>query len=248
MVAATALGLLVWNNLVGAGGWHARHYVSANLTATATLLMVAGARGVSADELGLSPDKAAAGARRGLVISGLVTAALATAALSPRHRQWLEDARIAGMSNRAVAYHAAVRIPLGTVVWEETAFRAVLPVLLRRVMPVSAATAANSVLFGLWHVRPTLDALRLNGAPTGATRRSAALVGALGVTALGDVLLSRLQRETGSLLAPALVHLASNSGGTIASAVASRGGDELRHDQGAARTSGSRPGGRTGGP
>lgn len=225
MVVATALGLLVWNNLVGAGRWHAHHYVSANLRATATLLMVARARGVRASELGLSPAQAVTGARRGAVVSGLVTAALATAALSPRHRHWLEDGRIAGMSKGEVAYHAAVRVPLGTVVWEETAFRAVLPALLRRVMPERAGRVANSVLFGLWHVRPTMDALRLNGAPIGVTRRSAAVVGAIGVTALGDVLLSRLQRETGSLLAPALVHLASNSGGTVAAAVAGRGGE-----------------------
>ena len=127
-----------------------------------------------------------------------------------------------GLTPRAVTYHAAVRVPLGTVVWEETAFRAVLPVLLRRVMPARMASAVNAVVFGLWHVRPTLDAMRVNGVPTTRPRQCAAVAAAVVAAALIDVLFSCLHRSTGSLLAPALVHVASNSGGTLSAAVAGR--------------------------
>jgi uncharacterized protein len=222
VATGTALALVLWNNLVAAHGWHNRHYVSANLTGTAALLALAQLRGVRARELGLSPERAAAGARLGAVVSGLVMVGLAAAALSPNHRRWLRDARVAGMSDQSVAYHVAVRVPLGTAVWEETAFRAVLPALLQRVIPVRRARVANSVLFGLWHVRPTLDALRLNGVATGGLHDWAAVFSAVVANALADILLSGLRRTTGSLLSPALVHVATNSGGTVAAAVASR--------------------------
>ena len=223
VAVSTALALLVWNNLVAGSRSHARHYVGANLLGTAVLLAVARLRGIRACDLGMSPERIAAGGRGGAAAGGMVLAALATVALSPSRRPLLRDVRMAGMSGRAVAYHAAVRVPLGTVVWEETAFRAVLPVLLQRVMPARTARVANSVLFGLWHVRPTLDALRLNGAPTRGPRGIAALASAVLASGLADVVLSRLQRSTGSLLAPILVHVASNSGGTVAAWPATRG-------------------------
>jgi uncharacterized protein len=218
--AATSLALVCWNNVVAAHGWHNRHYVSGNLAGTAALLALARLRGIKARELGLCLKRASAGARLGAVVSGMVLAGYAAVALSPNHRRWLSDARVAGMSNRSVVYHAAVRVPLGTVVWEEAAFRAVLPVLLQRVVPVRKARVANSLLFGLWHIRPTLDALRLNGVAPGGPRTWAAVVNAVVATALVDVLLSGLQRRMGSLLAPALVHVATNSGGTVVAAVA----------------------------
>ncbi len=222
VAAVTALALVCWNNLVAAHGWHNRHYVSANLTGTAALLALARLRGVRARELGLSAERAVAGARLGAVVAGVVMVGFVAAVLWPNHRRLLRDARVAGMSERTVVYHAAVRVPLGTVVWEETAFRAVLPALLQKVLPVHRARVANSVLFGVWHVRPTLEALRLNGVAGGGVRCWAAVVSAVVANALVDILLSRLQRATGSLVAPALVHVATNSGGTVAAAVASR--------------------------
>jgi membrane protease YdiL (CAAX protease family) len=222
VAAGVVLALVAWNNLIAASRRHSRHYVSANLLGTAVLLAIARLRGVSGGELGLSPQRARAGARCGAAASAVVTAVLLAVASSPSHRRWLRDARVSGMSGRSIAYHATVRVPLGTVVWEETAFRAVLPVLLQRVLPGRTARAANSVVFGLWHARPTLEALRLNGVPTRGVRARAAMLGAVVAAALVDVVLSHLRRETGSLLAPAIVHVASNSGGTLAAAVAGR--------------------------
>jgi membrane protease YdiL (CAAX protease family) len=222
VAAAAVLGLVTWNNLVAAQAWHARHYVAGNLAGTTAMLSVAHLRGISARELGLSSHRAAAGARAGAQVAGLIVAMWVAAVLSPGQRPRLRDARVVGMTPRMVAYHAAVRVPLGTVVWEETAFRAVLPVLLRRVMAARTAGTVNAVVFGLWHVRPTLDAIRVSGSPTTRPRRTAAVAAAVVAAALTDVALSRLHRSTGSLLAPALVHIASNSGGTVVAAVAHR--------------------------
>ena len=62
-----------------------------------------------------------------------------------------------------LAYQVAFRIPVGTVLWEEIAFRGVLQAALRRVMPEPAAIAVASGVFGVWHIRPTAAALRING-------------------------------------------------------------------------------------
>src|SRR5262249_61545004 len=80
----------------------------------------------------------------------------------PATRPGLRDKRIAGLDGRAVAYQAMVRIPVGTVLWEEIAFRGVLQAALRRVMYKNAAIAVTSAVFGIWHIRPTLQALRVN--------------------------------------------------------------------------------------
>ena len=218
VAAATALGLVVWNNVFAARPWHARHYVLGNLMGTAALFTVAHQRGASAHELGLSSRRVAAGARAGVAVSAPIMVIWALAALPP-NRGRIRDARLVGLTPRAIAYHAAVRVPLGTAVWEEMAFRAVLPVLLRRVMPARTASAVNAVVFGLWHVRPTLDVVRLNGIATSRFRRSAAAAGAVVAGALVDVLFSSLRRSCGSLLGPTLVHIGSNSGGTVAAAV-----------------------------
>jgi CAAX protease family protein len=55
-------------------------------------------------------------------------------------------------SGWALAYHACVRIPLGTVVLEEVAFRSVLPALAARRYGISGGVLIASALFGLWHV------------------------------------------------------------------------------------------------
>jgi len=51
---------------------------------------------------------------------------------------------------------AFLLIPLGTVLFEEVAFRGVLWGLLRRGRGTVTATAVSSALFGLWHVLPSL--------------------------------------------------------------------------------------------
>jgi membrane protease YdiL (CAAX protease family) len=117
----------------------------------------------------------------------------------------LADRRMAGVGGWGTAWRALVRIPLGTVVLEEVAFRAVLPALLS---PVAAAA-----LFGLWHVAPTATTLDINGVRR---HRAVALAGAVAVTAAVGLGLWELRVVAGGVAAPALVHVAANSGATVA--------------------------------
>ncbi len=82
-----------------------------------------------------------------------VTAGWLLVAVVPAARPVVKDKRITSLDGRTIAYQAALRIPVGTVLWEETAFRGVLQAALRRVMHESAAILVTGGVFGVWHVR-----------------------------------------------------------------------------------------------
>ena len=195
MTAAAVLLVLVVHNL-SANLWVAdRWYVPVNLAAAAVVVVLAGV------ELSWGREPVAA-----VAAASMVLAAVAVLAVLPTTRRLFADQRMAGVDARGTAWQVLVRIPFGTVVLEEVAFRGVLPELLS---PVLA-----SVLFGLWHVVPTIKTLDINGVTTS---RAAAVAGAVGVTTIVGLALCWLRSETGGLLAPALAHAAANGGAVVAS-------------------------------
>lgn len=221
--AALAVGLAAWNNVVvtrlpGYPG----SYVVANVAAAAVLLAVARATGLSWEELGLARRRLGAGARWGGVCVALVAAGYVVALAAPAVRPLLTDARVAGLGGGEVAYRVLVRIPLGTVLWEEIAFRGVLLAALARVLSLRTATVVSAAVFGIWHVRPTLSALAINDLADGPLLSGAAVLLGCLATALAGVFLTWLRLRSGSLLAPVLLHLATNSLGTLAAASALR--------------------------
>jgi membrane protease YdiL (CAAX protease family) len=195
--------------------WHRRRYTLLNLCATGAALSAAAASGLTATDIGLGREKLRPGLRLGSRVAAAVAGGWVLIAAAPATRPVLGDERIVGLSGRSVAYQVMVRIPLGTVLWEETAFRGVLQAALGRVMPAGAAIAVTSCVFGIWHIAPTAAALRINGL-AGSPRRTLAGVSAgVAATAAGGVLLSWLRTRSGSLAAPMLLHLATNCGGAL---------------------------------
>jgi membrane protease YdiL (CAAX protease family) len=219
LVAALVPVLGTWNNLVvhrlpGRPG----SYVVANVAATAALLAAARAAGLSWAELGFDRRRLAAGARWGGTCAAVVVAGYGTALAVPTLRPLLGDARVAGLRGGELAGQVLVRIPLGTVLWEEVAFRGVLLAALGRLLSRRGAIGVSAALFGLWHVRPTLGALAANdlaGVPL--ARTGAVGLASIGTAAAG-VLFAELRLRSGSLLAPALLHLATNCLGVLAAA------------------------------
>jgi uncharacterized protein len=218
--AAACLVLVGYNNLAGVQPWHRRWYPAVNALAAAVLVAAATTSGLTAADLGLRRDELRSGIRLGTAAAAPVVAALALAALTPATRPLLDDQRVAVLDRRQLAYHVLLRIPVGTVAWEEVAFRGVLQAALRRVLAEPAATAVASVVFGLWHVRPTAEALAANRLATSRGARIAAVTGVVAWTAAAGVLLSLLRDRSGSLAAPVLLHLAPNCTGPLASALA----------------------------
>jgi uncharacterized protein len=160
--AAACLVLAGYNNLAGVQPWHRRWYPAVNALAATATLAAAAASGLTADDLGLRRDRLRSGLRLGSMAAAPVAAACGLAALTPATRPLLNDQRVAGLDRRQLTYHVLLRIPLGTVAWEEAAFRGVLQATLRRVLAEPAATAVASAVFGIWHIRPAAEALAAN--------------------------------------------------------------------------------------
>jgi uncharacterized protein len=220
--AAAATVLAAYNNLVAAQPWHRRWYPVINACACAAALAAATTSGLTAADLGLHPDRLRPGLTLGSAAAAPVVTAFALAALTPATRPLLNDQRVARLTNRQLAYQVLLRIPVGTVAWEEIAFRGVLQAALRRVLAEPAATVVASAIFGIWHIRPTAEVLAVNRLARTRGARIAAVTAVAAGTAAAGALLSTLRERSGSLAAPALLHLAANCTALLASALARR--------------------------
>jgi membrane protease YdiL (CAAX protease family) len=220
--AVAGCAVLAWyNNIAGRTSWHRRWYPAVNACAAAAALAAAAAGGLGADELGLRRGRMRAGLRLGAAAGAVIAAAFALAPVTPA-RRLLHDKRVAGLTGRQLAYQVLLRIPVGTVCWEEAAFRGVLHAALCRVLPRPAAIAVGSAVFGVWHIRPTAEALSGNQLATGRKARIAAVAAVVAGTSAAGALLCCLRDRSGSLAAPVLAHLTANCAGPLTSALNSR--------------------------
>lgn len=198
------------------------------LSAVATPALVVAARGsgLSWGDLGLARNRLPRGVSWGMSAAGMMGVTYALAVLHPETRTLVLDPRYQ-LTGVDALHRALVVIPIGTVLLEEIAFRAVLWGLLARDASPRATLLVSSGLFGLWHVLPALDAVagdrRIRSLRT--SRRAADVthvLGTIAVTALGGVVMGELRRRSDSLLAPAAFHWAVNGLGVLAG-VAARG-------------------------
>ncbi len=179
---------LAWNLMIGAGaaliGWWAA---------------------MGWDELGLARADLGAGLRWGLGALAVISVPLVAARLLPAGDEWFADGR-ADLGVGGMLVRALVVIPVGTVLVEELAFRGVLHGLLRRRLDVRPALLVGAALFGLWHLTPTLTGALDAGDPAlGVT------VGTVAATTVAGIGFGWLRVRSGSLLAPILAHIATNS-------------------------------------
>jgi uncharacterized protein len=120
---------------------------------------------------------------------------------------------------------ALIVVPLGTVLWEELAFRGVLWGQLRSRWSTQTATIVSSLLFGIWHALPALRFADSNESVTTVSDGAGTTVGTVIVTVLltglGGAVLCELRRRSDSLLAPIGLHWAINGLGVLAVAAAS---------------------------
>lgn len=203
-----AVGLLAVSNVVANGRLPDRWYVPWNVGVAGSLVALARRAGRTWGDLGLGRSRLRAGFALGAAGAAAVAGVYGAAAASGGGRRAFADERITALSSRQAWYQGLVRVPLGTVVLEEVAFRGVLPALfggsrLQRALP--------SVLFGLWHVLPSRDLATQNAAVGSWTRRrvTVQVAAVVSMTVAGGVL-EALRRRSGSLAAPVLVHAATN--------------------------------------
>lgn len=214
-LVAVALALVMSNILVNRvlPSWI---YVPWNVL-IAVIVLAVGTWAVSPQELGFG-SWAAGWKVGGLVVAATLTLYLVAVAL-PATRDLFDDDRVDGRVD-LMLYHAVLRIPLGTVLLEEVAFRSVLPALFAARMTGSRAivhaSVAASLLFGLWHVLPAWGLADVNPIiddilGDGAAGQAVAIVFAVAGTFLAGMWLCALRYWSGSILAPVTVHIGTNS-------------------------------------
>jgi membrane protease YdiL (CAAX protease family) len=214
--------VVAYNNLINRWGpFHGAAYVPVNLAFAALVTSVTTlSLDLSAAELGLQADV------DDVVVPVALVAVVAFglfAIARSRHAHRIADKRVTSKNGPELIWYVLVRIPVGTAVTEELIFRGALFVAWRQtgLSDVGAALAA-AVAFGLWHIAPTVDGLRLNDPHASARKVRIAVLAAVLLTTVAGLFLTWLWLETGSLLAPIVVHAGVNSAGALAAAMASR--------------------------
>ena len=189
-------------------------YVPTNIAVGAVLLAVARRSGSSWEDLGLGGGHIRRGLTVGAVAGSAAIVAMLLAAALPITRGFFDDARVpANAPGWERLYQTVIRIPVGTVVFEELAFRGVLLAVLCRRLGLTAAIGVNSALFGVWHIVPTLSTATANDID--GLARVGLVAGSVLATAVGGVVFCVLRVRGGHVLAPAMLHLAFNDVGYL---------------------------------
>jgi membrane protease YdiL (CAAX protease family) len=155
------------------------------------------------------------GAAWGVVLVVLTGGVLALAITMPVFNEMYHDRRV-GDGVSTWLYQAFVRIPLGTALLEETAFRAVLPALFAARWGVLRGSVLASVCFGVWHVLPALGLNEVNPVATrvfgtGIGGVLVAVVFAVVGTTIAGLWWCWVRYRARSVLATILGHMATNS-------------------------------------
>ncbi len=194
-------------------------YVPLNLVATAVFAVVAVRVGLGPADLGLERTTVRSGLTWGATVALLALVVLGVGVAIPTLHPLFEDARFADIGIGLVAYRALIRIPLGTALFEEFAFRGLLFGAWTKLTSPVRAAAGSSLVFGLWHIRPTIDLLNANEVAESSGARVIALAAAVLATAVAGYLFCWLRIRSGSLLAPFIAHAAINSLAIVAATI-----------------------------
>lgn len=208
VVVVLAIANILSNRVVSAS-----FYVPFNLTITAIVVGIALTQ-VTRHEIGL--HRWASGLRWGATVVAIGAVGYLVALLLSSTQDLFYDSRVYGGVDRLL-FEIFIRIPLGTVLLEELAFRGVLPALFGQQMSKLKASLCASVLFGFWHVLPAAQLHEIN--PVVESMFGSGLAGeiggvafaVIGTTALG-LWMCWLRFRSGSLLTTIISHIGSNSG------------------------------------
>jgi membrane protease YdiL (CAAX protease family) len=180
--------------------------------------------GLSWSQLGLGRDRLGAGCRWALGAIGVVAGVYVVGILLPLTRPAFQDVRYHQPLPEALRT-AFVVIPFGTVLLEELAFRSVLWGFLARHLRPWQVLVTTSMLFGFWHVLPSLHVGASNRGVSDAVGGGGSAVvvaGTVVLTTIGGLVFGELRRRSDSVLASVGAHWATNALGVLFGLVAWR--------------------------
>ena len=190
--------------------WH----IPFNLGVLAVALFIGRRAGTSWTSMGLRGDRVRRGIRVGLVVMAVIAVGIVVAIAIPTTREIFKDDRVIEHTLWWSLAQAFIRIPIATALYEEVLFRGIVfGMLVRRNSPLVAALW-TSLLFGFWHILPTIDTLELNPAGdlfSGIAGVIIAVIGAVGGTMLAGLGFLWIRLYANSTVAPVLAHIGTNS-------------------------------------
>jgi uncharacterized protein len=179
----------------------------------AALLLIAWSNGATAADLGLDRSDGLAGLAYGAGACGAVLLVLVVAAVIPAANGFLHDSR-AQIGGGRLLFELGVSIVLLTAIPEELAFRGVLLGSALKLWGPWRASLITSVLFGLWHIAPTLGTMSDNhefkGVAASVGGEILLVLGAIAVTSVAGLVFCWLRLRSKSLIAPIMAHAATN--------------------------------------
>ncbi len=200
--------------------------VPLNLLGAAALVGLAHRGGLSWATMGVLPARLRRGLAAGAVAGAVVVCAVVVLTLVPATRSFFADDRFLGMPVGEMLYDVVVRIPLGTSLGEEVAFRGVVFGMLMLWLSPLRAALVSSALFGLWHVLPGISALDTSSVDIGGgvTGEIGAVLGQVLVTGVAGLVFCWIRLRGRHVAAPWLAHWALNGSAFVAGWLTVRNG------------------------
>ena len=189
-------------------------YIPFNLAILGVAIAIARHAGVTWVDMGMWRERFGRGLKVGGVIMAIIGIGIVIGVAMPFTREFFEDDRVIDASTGLVLFNALIRIPIATAFYEEMLFRGVLFGMFARKWAPLWAGLASSMLFGLWHILPTIDTLDTNPAGdlfSGVVGVVIAASGAVLGTAIVGLGFLWLRLRANSTIAPILAHIATNS-------------------------------------
>lgn len=202
-----------------------KYHLYLNIFIAGVALLIGSAFNLSFDAMGVGLAHILPGILVAVAASVIITVATLFISAIPFLRHFFLGDDLAHASGKLIAFEAAIRIPLGTALVEEVLFRGVLLGLLLQHQSTFMALLISAIIFGLWHIFPTINTLESNSGMSSTiknkkTRQAGSVVGAVLVTCAAGLLFGWLRIIANSILAPWLVHWSINASGVLGIAVA----------------------------
>ena len=168
--------------------------------------------GLSLSAIGLTPEGAWEKTVLGFLFGmALVAPALAFLASPPPGMPDITLTAVDDMNRGDLLYQIAFRIPLGTVIIEEVAFRGAIQGNLRRYVSVRSAILLSTLIFAFWHLTVNYHILQLTSVSVGEDVDVVLVLGLFLGVYFGGVVLATLKEVSGHLAAPMAAHWVLNS-------------------------------------
>lgn len=206
-----------------------RFHWPANILAIAVSIIFGLSSGLSLTQMGLGLRPVLSALLVTLLVSLSIFVIVLGANVVPFVRQhFLKQASIINSRESKLIFESVIRIPLSTALVEEVLFRGVLLGMFLQYQSTLSALITSSLVFGLWHIWPTVNGIKDNENHVIAKASSPLLSKvahvSIYVIATGSmgVIFGWFRILAGSIFAPWLLHWTINASGILAVVVAGR--------------------------